>query len=227
MQPTMSFRKTRVGSRCRLLPPGWRVKDEVDACRSAALAFVWCARASWGKRDLARWLVGPYARAIEATREPTTAHRPSSQRSVSEETVSDLLARSHAHVIAVLRKVPSWTADERFTRAMVAGGIVVGVMDDDTAIGYGPAATADMRLADRVTSLFVADFLTRPDDYARFRICDDCESVMFDESSRHAETCLRRPTESGVHFAASVSSAPPAPTPRRRITLVGLGERAA
>jgi hypothetical protein len=190
------------------------VKDQVDACRSAGLAFVWCARASWGKRELARWLVEPYTRAVDATREPLVACPPS-QRSLDESTIQELLARSHQQVIALLRKVRTWKADERFARQMVDRGVVLGVMDDESAIGYGPVAAAGMRLSERVAALFVADFLTRPKDYAHFRICDDCEGATFDDGTLHAENCTWRPTV----------PAPSAP-PRRRITLVGLGGRA-
>jgi hypothetical protein len=188
------------------------VKDQVDACRSAGLAFVWCARASWGKRELARWLADPYTRAVDATREADTAGPPS-QRSLEEQAIHELLARSHQQVIALLRKVGSWkAADERFARQMVDRGVVVGVMDHESAIGYGPVAAAGMRLSERVAALFVADFLTRPEDYAQFRICDACEGATFDDGVLHAENCTWRPTVSA-----------PRTTPRRRITLVGLG----
>ncbi|MBX3208025.1 MAG: hypothetical protein KF764_23460 [Labilithrix sp.] len=215
----MSFLKPRAESRCRPLPQRLRVKDVADACRSAALAFAWCARASWGKRELARWLLGPYARAIEATREPPAARRLP-RRSVSSETVHELLARSHAHVLAVLRSSGSWKSDARFARLMVDGGVVVGVIDDESAIGYAPVASAEMRLVDRVTSLFVADFLTRPADYTRFRICDLCEGVTFDSAAEHAESCGGAAMGSGIRPAVTAPAA-------RRVTLIGLGDRAA
>ena len=225
MTPTMSF-VPRSESRFTLLPPGWRVKDQVDACRSAGLAFMWCARASWGKRELAHWLVGPYSRAIEATRqEAVSRRRPAG--SIPVETVHAMLARSHAHVIAILRACASWRDDDGFARRMVDGGFVVGVMDAGSAIGYAPVAKPDMRLVDRVTSLFIADFLTRPADYARFGICDTCAALMFDGGAEHSEVCLRRVNvaESGTRIAAAAPA--PAEDQHRPRTLVGLGECAA
>src|SRR5207253_2908478 len=57
--------KSFSNERMTILPDGWHVKDVADACRSAALAFAWSA-SMWGKRELALWLAGPYARAVSA-----------------------------------------------------------------------------------------------------------------------------------------------------------------
>jgi hypothetical protein len=203
-----------------MLGPGWRVKDQADACRSAALAFAWCAGAAWGKRELARWLVGPYARAVEAAKN-IPPPRPSAPRTVAEESVRDLLERSHAHVLAVLRASSSWASVDGFARHMIDGGLVVGVIDEDSAIGYAPVASAEMRLVDRVSSLFIADYLTRPDDYAYFRICDGCDGATFDSIEEHTESCREAAPASGTRRALAPRVS------ERRITLVGLGERAA
>ena len=224
MKPTMSFLVPRSESRFTVLPPGWRVKDQADACRSAGLAFMWCARASWGKRELVHWLVGPYSRAIEATRQaPASRRRPAG--SIPVETVHAMLARSHAHAIAILRACASWRDDGGFARRMVEGDIVVGVMDAESAIGYAPVAKPDMRLVDRVTSLFVADFLTRPADYARFRICDACAAIMFDGGAEHFEVCLRRVDIGGS--GTRIASPAPVDDQHRHSTLIGVGGRAA
>ena len=56
-----------------------------------------------------------------------------------------------------------------------------------------------MRLVDRVRSLFFADYLTRPGDYAAFAVCEDCEGATFDGALYHVgctrprtRTVLRR-----------------------------------
>jgi hypothetical protein len=228
MKPTISFLKPRAESRCRVLPPGWRVRDQADACRSAALAFAWCAGASWGKRELARWLVGPYATAVEATRETaaseTSRHRAANglatHRSLSDEAVRELLTRSHAHVLAMLRSCTSWKTDDALARLMVDGGVVVGIIDEQSSIGYGPVASENMPLVDRVTALFVADLLTRPGDYARFRICNACEKPTFDADTEHLDVCESAARGSGTRDAVAVIPS----QGRRRITLVGLGD---
>lgn len=137
-----------------------------------------------------------------------------------------MLARSHAHVIAILRACSSWRDDGGFARRMIEGGFVVGVMDAEYAIGYAPVATPNMRLVDRVTSLFVADFLTRPADYARFRICDACSALMFDGGVEHHEVCLAPSRDSGVRIPAAAAARPSVEREERK-TLIGLGERAA
>jgi len=98
-------------------------------------------------------------------------------------------------------------------------------MDADDDLGYAPMARPDMRLVDRVTSLFVADYLTRPADYERFRVCDACAAIMFDGGAGHQEVCLRPAHASGMRFAAAARAR--GDGEGRRSTLIGLGERAA
>lgn len=220
MQPTMSFLEPPAESRCRRLPHGWHVREQADACRSAAFGFVWSARAPWGKRELARWLAGPYASAIAATRDRVTARASARAairlRPVSDDAVHEFVAQSYARVLATLRSLGRWRYDPRFARVMIDGGIVVGVIDETSEIGYAPVAAREMRLADRVTSLFVADFLTRPRDYARFQVCGDCQSATFESRAEHARSCASpRPRPAMTTRAA------------RRITLLGLGDRVA
>ena len=70
MKSTYSFlgRESSNDSRLCTLLPGIRVSDVADSCRSAALGFAWSAHHGWGRRELARWLVGPYAQAAASTR---------------------------------------------------------------------------------------------------------------------------------------------------------------
>lgn len=225
MKPTRSVLVPRSEARFTTLPPGLRVKDQADACRSAGLAFMWCARASWGKRELAQWLVGPYAAATKTTtRRAAISTRPP-PRSIPVDTVHALLARSHAHVVAILRACTTWQNDEGFARRMVEGDVVVGVMDVESGIGYAPVAAPGMRLVERVVSLFVADFLTRPSDYARFRVCHACSSILFDGGAEHRDVCTKPAPFSGPRFVASMGTA--GHVRGRRSTLIGLGERAA
>ncbi|MBX3197236.1 MAG: hypothetical protein KF894_03685 [Labilithrix sp.] len=219
----MSFLEPPTESRCRRLPHGWRVHEQADACRSAAFGFVWSARAPWGKRELARWLAGPYAAAIAATREPVAARATAQAirlRPVSDDAVRELVAWSYARVIATLHSLGRWRDDPRFARRMIDGGIVVGVIDATSEIGYAPVAAREMRLADRVSSLFVADFLTRPGDYARFQVCGACQGATFESRAEHARACTSAAADPGPRPAVKRRSA-------RRITLLGLGDRVA
>ncbi len=193
MNPTKSFITPRVETRCVALDAGMTVKDVADACRGAALGFAWGADRGWGKRELARWLVGPYARAVAPSRAARSGvRRAAGTKRVDEEVVAELLRRSHAYLLDGLRAAASWRRDAAFAREMIDEGFVVGVVDESSAIGYAPVDAFDMRLVDRVRSLFVADFLTRPQEYARFVVCDTCGGATFDGAISHGGACEGR-----------------------------------
>jgi len=190
MNSKSSFITPRVESRCVVLDRGLTVTDVADAARSAALGFAWGANNGWGKRELARWLEGPYARAVAVSHGARAGvRRRVAPRPISEETIETLLARAHAFLMDGLRSVSEWRRDASFAREMIDEGFVVGVVDESSAIGYAPLDAYDMRLVDRVRSLFVADFLSRPDDYEDFIICDACGAATFEGAQFHELTC--------------------------------------
>jgi hypothetical protein len=181
------------GSRFCTLVPGCRVRDVADACRSAALGFAWSAHSSWGRRELARWLIGPYAHAVGATRSlrPSGMHRAAVvHRPLDEDTVAELLVTTHAQILEGLRSAWTWSHDALAAKASVDEGLVAGIVDESSELGYGPIDRVNMRLVDRVRSLFVADYLTRPGDYAAFAVCDDCDGATFDGGLYHVD-CAR------------------------------------
>ncbi|HEY8080397.1 MAG TPA: hypothetical protein VIF62_39980, partial [Labilithrix sp.] len=182
MKPTKSFLEPAPGSRFAPLASSATIKDVADACRSAGLGFAWGANRSWGRSELARWLVGPYARALSWTSHLRGAgvRGGFSYRPLDAGLIRDLLVGTHAVLIDGLRRSWSWLDDPSFAREALDAGLVVGVADDHGGIGYAPIETADMRFVDRVRSLFIADFLTRPHDYARFGVCEGCDGVTFD-----------------------------------------------
>lgn len=180
---------------CSLLP-GIRVTDVADACRSAALGFAWSAHHDWGRRGLARWLVGPYAHAVAATRSlrASGTRRAVVHRALDEETIDELLGSARAEIIEMLRGVWSWTSDAAAARARITEGLVAGIVDEASDFGYAPIDDVRMRLVDRVRSLFVADYLTRPGDYAAFAVCDDCDGATFDGGLYHTDCTRPRST---------------------------------
>lgn len=209
-------------STLRMLPPGTRVLDVADACRSAALGFAWGAPA-WGRRELARWLAGPYAAAIDATRAPHSPS-PSSRaqgeiRPVAEDDLLRVLQSAHSGLLDTLRS--AWTAchEGSLSCTMIDLGLVTSVMDDEFGIGYAPVDYPRLRLVDRVTSLFVADFLTRPSDYDAFSVCAECGAVTFDWFS-HVDEC-----EEAAISMTHVRSAPVAPSSPPRSSRVRLEPR--
>jgi hypothetical protein len=194
MRPAHSFPANAVAgeTRCCALVPGVKVRDVADACRSAALGFAWSAHHGWGRRGLARWLVGPYAQAAAPTRAlRTSGTRPAvAGRTLDEDTVEELLARARMEVLTILRGLWSWSDDAAFLRARIDEGLIAGVIDESSGLGFAPVDRPGMRLVDRVRSLFVADYLTRPGDYAAFALCDDCDGATFDGGLYHVD-CTR------------------------------------
>jgi hypothetical protein len=197
MKPTKSFIAPRVEARCVALERGTGIEDVADAARSAALGFAWGANRGWGRLELARWLVGPYARAVAVSHGARSGvRRAVTERPLAEDTVSHLLRRSHGYLLDGLRSAATWRRDASFAREMIDEGFVVGVVDESSAIGYAPLDAFDMRLVDRVRSHFVADFLTRPADYDRFSVCESCGAATFDAVESHEGICGGRATRS-------------------------------
>ncbi len=159
MKPTYSFlgRESSNESRLCALLPGIRVSEVADACRSAALGFAWSAHHGWGRRELARWLVGPYAQAAAATRSLRTSglRRAVVHRPLAEDRIEELLATARAEIIETLRSVWSWTDDATFARARISEGLVAGIVDETSGLGFAPVDNPNMRLVERVRSLFV------------------------------------------------------------------------
>lgn len=180
---------------CSLLP-GCRVGDVADSCRSAALAFAWSAHHGWGRRELGRWLVGPYAQAAGATRalRPSGTRRAAvTHRPLDDELIAELLGDVRREILETLRNAWTWRADPAFARVQVGEGLVAGVIDETSELGYAPVDIAGMRLVDRVRSLFVADYLTRPRDYAGFVVCEECDGATFDSDEHQTECSRQRP----------------------------------
>jgi hypothetical protein len=195
MSTKPSFLERPNDSRFCALPPGHRVRDVADACRSAALGFAWSAHLGWGRMELARWLVGPYAEAAAATRSmrPSGMRRAVTYRPVAEDAVTNLLLATHERVMSELRTVWSWTHDAASARAWIDDGLVAGIIDDESELGYAPLDAPGMGLTDRVRSLFIADYLTRPADYVAFAVCFHCEGATFDGGLCHVDCTKPRP----------------------------------
>lgn len=203
MMPTKSFSTFPQDAPLVAVPSGARVKDVADACRSAALAFAWNARL-WTKRDLATWLVGPYARAAlpaRADAPPASCVRGASP--IAEATISGIVDGAHATVLEDLRRAWSWRYDAGFARDLVEAGLVARIVDEEGASGYAPVDARELRLLDRVRSLFFADYLTRPYDWASFAVCAGCGAATFEHATHERECGGAR-----ISLRARVTEAP-------------------
>jgi hypothetical protein len=200
MLSTLFERRTRAFSPSGIakrvdLPPLLRVETIADNARFAAFAIMASVRDGWGRTELAQWLVGPYARATEPAHWASRPGVPPIARSVSDSEVDVVLKSAHASVVECVRYARSWHLQRGFARRMVDEGLVVGVLDGQM-LGYAPIDHRRMRLVDRIRSLFVADYLTRPGAYETFQVCD-CGLVTFDVAPAHFPDC-ERPRDSGI-----------------------------
>lgn len=196
------------------LVSGFTIDDVAEACRSAALEFVEGVREGWGKKELATWLTGAYHQtsllrcsADELAFSDVLDHTPKpppvagGRRSVPPEDLVKTMKAARDEVLAVLQRFAS--ADdtaETFVWRVKSKGALARVEDDDGRVGLVPNEIPSQRLADRVLSLFAADYVARPLDYEdRIAVCTACCSVSFEPGARTSCKCgAQRTMSSGV-----------------------------
>jgi hypothetical protein len=214
---TRTFERPVAEDRFRVLPHGVRVEEIVHASRVAGIAFVTRAAFGFGRIDLARWGLGEYEEATAYSRGSAAA--PRLRETALDEVAIELAVKDARD--RVLRMVhaarTTWRAPT-FARDMIDFRLVIQIYDRDGGEAYAPAAFGDMRLVDRVASLFIADFLSRKDDYDHVVSCDTCGDVTIGGHARHASWCIEPPTHSGI-----VERTRPSRMPAKRITLRGVG----
>ena len=163
----------------RLLASDDRVLRLAERCRRAALSFTNGAEL-WTKADLAAWLVGPYTQATRGgSLPPSSRSGRGARRSIEPAAVDELLADAHVRVLTVLENVAISRNKSSFAHHLVAEHALVRVADAAGVAGWMPVAAPRMRLAYRVLTLFAADALVRPADYATLVVCHRCERVRF------------------------------------------------
>ena len=146
-------------------------------CREALLAFANGAE-RWGKPELANWLTGPYTLVTQTAQALVDhgPHRPRRFRSpVDPRVLACVLAESLDFTRDLLRAsqrkdgggVTAWDAWQR--------GLVVRCEDAHLNEGWAPLDLPDLRLRDRLTALWAADYLTHTADYENVLVvCDVC-----------------------------------------------------
>ena len=194
--PTKSFEKPTVEDRFRILPSGISAVEVVDLARSAGLAFMAGTALVWSREELRRWLLLEYETATAWTRSDEAPIDFTT--GLDDVEVSLLLDRTRARVMAMLERAHDLWKVPTFARDMIDGRLVVAVYDRDGSQAYAPTSHADMGLVHRVTSLFVADYLARPSDYALVSSCEACGQVAIGSRSSHPSWCAEPPTKSGI-----------------------------
>ena len=152
--------------------------------RSAGLEIVRGARIGWTRRDLARWLLGPYG---EATLHLPRAGEPRAGDAarVDERRLDRVLATMRSEVIEWLEAARRGGGPE-FVRQAIRDRAIVSTVDGL----WMPVDKPRMLLKDRVLALFAADFLLWPQGYVGdLVICSKCDEVTFDPAARQTGCC--------------------------------------
>jgi hypothetical protein len=169
-----------------------------QSCRDTALVFMEDSL-GWGKGQLAMWLMGPYGQITQYThaveRVTQSGRYPRVQapllREIDARMVDRVISSARDEVIARLGQMIDGDGEPAFVYDMVSLGFVVRCEDARQIEGWVPSSTA-RRLADRVLSLFAADYLVRPQDYeSELAVCRKCGIVEFDAVPRARGVCSR------------------------------------
>ena len=149
-----------------------------EECRRAALEFMSGVAEGWTKLDLALWLHGPYAMASRHAPRGMRASQPNGHV-IEEEAIEHLLVSVRGQILAGLELA----ALDHGTPDFIEDALIaqhVRRVDTRGGTAWVPIDVARMRLKDRVASLFVADYLNRPDDYRHLHVCHLCETITFE-----------------------------------------------
>jgi hypothetical protein len=133
------------------LPSNVTLTSVADAARRAVVKFLVLEPS---KPALAQWLDGPYA---EAT-------RFAPRRLV--DAIDAIVASAQQEVRAAARMAANARQTEELVRSLPPIVHIVPAHDASGASGFIPVDAQGGRLADRVVALVLADYLTRPRDFA-------------------------------------------------------------
>jgi hypothetical protein len=172
--------------------------------RSAATCFVREATLGWGRRELAEWLMCHYGACVIHERDPGPADSASentlaggeSPRTevrpphVIESSVVELVERVRARMFVLLHDLGGADQIEagRITAAMIDSRRVVERRIGG-ALVWAPVHRPRLRLVERVTALFVTDYLNTPRDYRDVRACERCGAIAFGVQVTHGRGC--------------------------------------
>ena len=174
-------------------------RDSVaDDCRDAALALLGGISEGWGKRELAYWLVGPYARATRHTPRGERVAFVSHDEPVTDTAIDALLSRVRTQLVVSLERAALEGGALDFSGDILLRGVVKRAVSADGEDVWFPVDAARLRLRDRLRSLFVAHYMNDPASYDTLFVCHRCEDVVFDEVAKELGTCARHRTVSDV-----------------------------
>ena len=168
----------------------------VRSARAAGAAFVRGSTLGWTRHDLANWLVCQYAPcAMPPTDEDRGARPPALERTLDDGIFARVILDAHDRVLRLLSDLALPLTASPIARIAVASGMVARRRGADAPVEHAAVALSRLRIHERVESLFVADYLNRPLEYARLRICRDCGELSFTGVLEHAGWCEATPSQ--------------------------------
>jgi hypothetical protein len=194
------------------LPDDVHIEDVVRRTRHAATAFLTTSMLGWGRTKLRSWLIVEYGMATEWTREDEVAPWLHPVARMDDERVQATVEEVRRLVTRMVIEAPAKWSAPGFAKEMIDAGLITSVTDASGREAYAPAARVDLGLLERVASLFIADYLMHPSDYAQVVSCEHCGEMLINGRLRHARGCVRQPmrapAESGVTLREGVTTRP-------------------
>lgn len=194
-----------------VLPLSMSPRTIAEGCRDAALSFCRNACAGWTKQDLAAWLSGPYATVaglVDVSVAPQILEVPSSRRPtmppmarLADEEIAAILEPAWDQAMAcveALSRSHGGAADVLIEDAFTRGSLVEAITVRGEVV-IVPMHRPRLRLAARVQSLFIADFLFRSHDYeGELEGCSSCGVVLIGAGARENSLCGAHMRTSGI-----------------------------
>lgn len=174
------------------------VVPRISAVRAAAAEFVRGTTFGWGRRELAAWLVCHYSPCLllDATAAaPKVAAKTSSHFAIAttrldDEDVERLVLGARSKILRLLTAL-GWPshAQQIAQRAIRTGAVLEYGERPDGDTHWLPVGKPKMLLAERVASLFVADYLEAPEAYRELSLCRGCGALDFGGLVTHDVLC--------------------------------------
>jgi hypothetical protein len=164
------------------------------------VAFISGASGAWGRAEVRHWLLHDYAAATAHTCVGDRWGRREPTEGMHEGLVRVELEAVRARVLRMIQSAATAWYTTSFARDMIDARYVMVVYDRTGDQGFAPASHEDMRLVDRVASLFIADYLNQPADYTSVVCCEACGELSLGGAqphARHAPWCADPPVRSG------------------------------
>ena len=112
--------------------------------------------------------------------------------------IDDLLLLTRCRMLAALEEAAMSDGVLAGADGLIERGLVRRAFDDEALEVWIPIDAPRTRLKDRLSALFVADYLNDPVAYGALYVCHRCEAVVFDANAKLAGMCAAHGRVSGI-----------------------------